>query len=138
MSMLNVTRIDISFASETLVELARRIRGVKGFCLVDLEDPDLRENIEAAAARKLQPIFVWANGTATVIGHPPSQGTREALEFAVHRGRVRAAEFVEAKGGMTIANASMKFKQLWEQGFLLREESSAETGGVEYVYRTMW
>ena len=28
----------------------------------------------------------------------------------------------------------MKFKQLWEQGFLLRQESTADTGGVEYVY----
>ena len=35
---------------------------------------------------------------------------------------------------MTIANASMKFKQLWEQGFLLREESAADSGGMEYVY----
>jgi predicted transcriptional regulator len=29
----------------------------------------------------------------------------------------------------------MKFKQLWEQGFLLRQESSADSGGVEYLYR---
>jgi predicted transcriptional regulator len=29
----------------------------------------------------------------------------------------------------------MKFKQLWEQGFLLRQESTADSGGLEYVYR---
>lgn len=133
-SMRGVERADISFASETLVELARRFRGSKGFCLVDLSDPDVKENYEAAAARKAQPLIVWVDKTATVIGAQPSQGTREALDFALQRPRTRAAEFVADKPGMTIANASMKFKQLWEQGFLLREESVADTGGVEYVY----
>jgi hypothetical protein len=133
-SMRGVDRADISFASETLVELARRFRGSKGFCLIDLDDPDVRENYEAAAARKAQPLIVWTGATPIVIGTQPSQGTREALEFALQRPYTRAAEFALEKQGMTIANASMKFKQLWEQGFLLREESAADTGGVEYVY----
>jgi len=133
-SLRGVERADISFASETLVELARRYRRVKGFCLVDLIDADVKENCEAAAARKGQPLTVWSDGKAEVLGPQPSQGTREALEFALQRPRTRAAEFVVEKPGLSIANASMKFKQLWEQGFLLREESAADTGGVEYVY----
>lgn len=134
-SMRGVERADISFASETLVELARRFRGRKGFCLVDLADPDVKENYEAAAARKAQPLIVWTGGGVQVLGAQPSQGTRDALEFALKRPHTRAAEFVMERSGMTIANASMKFKQLWEQGFLLREESAADSGGVEYVYR---
>jgi hypothetical protein len=51
-SMKGVQRVDISFASETVVELARRYRGTKGFCLVDLTDPDLIENWDAAAASR--------------------------------------------------------------------------------------
>ena len=133
-SMRGVDRADISFASETLVELARRFRGQKGFCLVDLSDPDVKENYEAAAARKVQPLIVWTRGAALVLGAQPSQGTRDALDFALQRPQTRAAEFVAERSGMTIANASMKFKQLWEQGFLLREESAADSGGVEYVY----
>ena len=101
---------------------------------MDLADPDVKENYEAAATRKAQPLVVWTGGTATVIGAQPSQGTREALEFALQRPNTRATEFASEKPGMTIANASMKFKQLWENGFLLREESTADTGGVEYVY----
>jgi len=133
-SMRGVDRADISFASETLVELARRFRGQKGFCLVDLTDADVKENYEAAAARKVQPLIVWSGHSAQVIGAQPSQGARDALEFALARPRTRAAEFVSERPGMTIANASMKFKQLWAQGFLLREESAADSGGVEYVY----
>lgn len=133
-SMKGVRRVDISFASETVVEIARRYQGAKGFCLIDLADPDLIENWEAAAAKKGQPILLWDNGTAKVVGSEPSQGNREAFQFALERKEVRAAEFAEAKEGITIANASMKFKQLWEKGFLLRRESAAESGGIEFRY----
>jgi hypothetical protein len=133
-SMKGVQRLDISFASETVVELARRYRGAKGFCLVDLTDRDLIENLDAAAEKKGQPILVWHGRSADLIGPEPSEGAREAFQFAMGRPQSRAAEFATARKGMSIANASMKFKQLWEQGFLLRRESVADTGGVEFVY----
>jgi hypothetical protein len=133
-SMNGVRRVDISFASETVVEIARRYRGEKGFCLIDLEDPDVAENWEAAAMKKEQPILIWSKGYARVAGPKPSPGNQEAFAFALERPQARAAEFTEAKSGMAIANASMKFKQLWEQGYLLRRESTADSGGIEYRY----
>src|SRR4051794_35546155 len=133
-SMRGVRRADISFASEPLVELARRFRGAKGFCLVDLSDPDLLENWEAAAARKGQPILLWDGNAARTIGVEPSHGTRAAFAFALARPETRAAEFARAAERVSIANASTKFKQLWEQGFLLRRENAAGSGGVEYTY----
>jgi hypothetical protein len=133
-SMKGVQRLDISFASETVVELARRYRGSKGFCLIDLTDRDLIENLDAAAEKKGQPILVWQGRSADVIGPEPSEGAREAFQFAMSRPQSRATEFATGRKGMSIANASMKFKQLWEQGFLLRRESVADTGGVEFVY----
>jgi hypothetical protein len=133
-SMQGVERVDISFASETLVELARRYRATKGFCFIDLTDPDLIENWDAAAAKKAQPLLVWHGKSARLIGVEPTQGCREAFQFALQRPQARAAEFAERKD-ISIANASMKFKQLWEQRFLLRQESTANSGGVEYVYQ---
>jgi hypothetical protein len=116
------------------VELAKRYKGAKGFCFTDLADLDLIENIEAAAVRKGQPMMIWDADKARVIGPEPSQGNREALTFALSRPFARAAEFAQAVPGMLIANASTKFRQLSEQGFLLRREATAESGGVEYVY----
>jgi hypothetical protein len=133
-SMRGVSRIDISFSSETIVELARRYRGRKGFCLIDLTDRDLIENLDAAAEKKEQPILVWHGKSADLIGATPTEGTREAFGFAMGRNECRATEFAQTRG-LSIANASSKFKQLWEQGFLLRREAAAETGGVEYVYQ---
>lgn len=135
LSMQGIRRIDISFASETIVELARRYRGTKGICLTEIDDPDVLENIEAAATKKDQPLMLRQGKSLRVLGARPSEGCREAFEFALSRPQVRASEFAQTKAKMSIANASMKFKQLWEQGFLLRHESSAETGGVEFVYQ---
>jgi hypothetical protein len=132
-SMKEVRRVDISFASETIVELARRYRRNKGFCIADLADPDMIENIDAAGEKKEQPILVWRGKSAELVGMKPAEGIREAFQFAMGRPRCRASEFAAHKN-LTIANASSKFKQLWTQGFLLRQESTADTGGVEFVY----
>ncbi len=133
-SLEGVKRVDISFASETVVELARRYRGSKGFCFTDLDDADMLENWAAAAARKIQPMMSWNRGKCQVLGVVPSKGTLAAFQFALQRPQTRTAEFAAVTPEMSIANASTKFKQLWEQGFLLRRDDVAVSGGVEYVY----
>lgn len=133
-SLEGVKRVDISFSSETVVELARRYRGHKGFCFIDLTDVDMLENWEAAAERKSQPIMMWDGAKGRAVGIQPTQGNMGAFLFAMERSRVRAAEFASITENMTIANVSMKFKQLWEQGFLLRREDVADSGGVEFLY----
>jgi hypothetical protein len=133
-SLEGVRRVDISFGSETIVEIAKRYRGSKGFCFINLRDADMVENWDAAATKKTQPLLSWEGETARVLGLEPSQGNRDALKFALVRPVTRAAEFAQSTPGMSIANASTKFKQLWEQGFLLRREAVAESGGVEFVY----
>jgi hypothetical protein len=117
-----------------VIELARRYRGQKGFCFIDLTDQDMLENWEAAAARKGQPMMVWKGKKGRLIGVEPSRGNLEAFKFALEREHTRATEFAAATPNMSIANASTKFKQLWEQGFLLRREDVAESGGVEFTY----
>ncbi len=134
LSMEGVEQIDASFASEAIVELVRRYRCNKGICLVDLLDPELRFNIDLAAARVNVPVAIWNGNVIEMIGGQPSQGNREALEYALKRPYARAAELADTLS-LSIANASTKFKQLWEQGFLMRSESAADSGGVEFLYR---
>ncbi|TXN83552.1 DNA-binding protein [Methylobacterium sp. WL8] len=133
-SLAGIEHLDLSFASESLVEIAKRYRGTKGFYLTDMPDDDVRDNIDAAAARKDQPLFVWCNRVPTLIGAPPSPGNREALAFALDRPATRASDFASTRESMSIANSSSKFKQLWNGGFLLRSDGSADSGGAEFVY----
>ena len=135
-SLEDITRLDISFASETVVELARRFRGKKGFCFVDLNNRDMFENWDAAAVRKEQPLIVWSDDDIKLIGIQPKSGAADAFHYAMERPITTAADYRAARKdqNMSINNASMKFKQLWRQGFLLRRESVSESGGVEFTY----
>ena len=134
-SVDQVKRMDISFVSETAVQLAKRYRGRKGFCFIDMTDKDMLENCAAAAERGGQPLLVWSGEVASVIGPDPSAGTIDAFRFALRRPNTRVSDFVKENPVVSIRNASNKFKQLWEQGFLLRQERTAGSGGVEYVYQ---
>lgn len=132
-SLKDVERADISFASETIVEIARRYRGNKGFCLTHVANEDLLENFEAAAAKKAQPLTVWEGDKGFVIGVQPSQGNAATFEYLLTKPSVTASEVAIALD-LQITNASTKLKQLWEQGFVLRRQETAESGGVEFRY----
>ena len=132
-SLHGIERADISFASETVIEIAKRYRGNKGFILSEVASEDMLENWDAAAARKAQPIMVRMNNTLRVIGPQPSQGNAAAFEYALKKKSITASELANAFD-LQITNASTKLKQLWENGFILRQQESAESGGVEFRY----
>lgn len=133
LSLQGVHRIDISFAAETVIELARRYKGDKGFCLVDVRDESLLENWDAAAMKQSMPLLVWHGDKYQLLGLRPTKGNEEALEFALKREEVTAAELAAALKKQ-INTVSMKLKQLWEQGFLLRRQAVAISGGIEFIY----
>jgi hypothetical protein len=115
------------------MEIARRYRCGKGFCLYDATDVDLLENWAAAAVKKDQPIFVWDSGTHRIIGPKLNKGYVAILDYAMSRDQVKAIDAVNDLG-IRLPNASSKLKQLWEKGYLLRSEEVAESGGIEFVY----
>lgn len=133
-SMKGVKKFDASCAAQSVIEVIRRFKCERPICLVDLSDADIRFNIDVAAERMRQPVTIWDGVNIDIVGTKPSGGNRAALAFALSRKSARAADFAESVEKMSIANASTKFKQLWEQGFLMRSESAAESGGVEYIY----
>ncbi len=132
-SLEGVRRTDASFPRESVMEVARRYRKKAGICLVDVANDDMMDNWDAAAQKKEQPIFVWLNKAYRLLGPQPSAGNTEVLQFVVSRFETRASN-VAKELSLKIANASMKLRQLWEQGFILRSEDVAETGGIEYTY----
>ncbi|HXG28618.1 MAG TPA: hypothetical protein VNJ47_07210 [Nevskiales bacterium] len=133
-SLKRVKRTDASAPRESVVELARRYRKDKGFCLVHVQHPDLRENWDAAALKKDQPLCIWDENRVDWIGPQASRGTRDVLDYVSGRtSPVFTSEVCKALK-LTAQNASTKLKALWEKGYLLRQEMSAPTGGVEYAY----
>src|SRR5437763_989752 len=55
-SLDGVRHSDVLFPAESVLELARRLRRRRGFCLVDIRDEDVRDNWDAASVMTDQPI----------------------------------------------------------------------------------
>jgi len=132
-SLKGVEATDATFPRESLMELAKRFRGDKGFCLYDVPDIDLLDNWSMAAEKKKQPIFVWDPDGYKLIGPQMNKGHEAIFELLLKRDSVKAIDVV-MELGLGLSNASSKLKQLWEKGYILRNNELAESGGIEYVY----
>ena len=132
-SLDGVKRTDASFPRESVIELAKRFRGNKGFCLVDVADPDLLDNWDAAATKREQPMTVWRNGKPEIIGRKPTAGNEDVLNYVLSNGEATAAAIAK-RLKLQLTNASTKLRQLEKDGFVMRREETSPTGGIEYSY----
>lgn len=132
-SLEGVERTDASFPRESVVELARRYRGQKGFCLIGVGNQDLLDNWDAAALKRGQPLLVWEDDGYQIIGAQPTRGNRPLLDYVLSVPKTTATDAAKALG-LKLTNASTKLKQLLDGGFMLRREEMAPSGGIEYVY----
>jgi hypothetical protein len=133
-SLDRVEHTDVSFPRESVIELAKSYRGQRGFCLIHIDDQDLLDNWDAAALKREQPLIVWReHGTHRILGPQPSTGLREMLQYVLSVPIARTSEAAVALD-LKVPNASNKLKQLWQEGYILRREQSASSGGVEYEY----
>ncbi len=132
-SLKNVGRLDASFPRESIMEVARRYKGDKGICLTDVTNPDLIDNLDAAALKKEIPMFIWNDNEYQIIGTEPKLGIKAVLELAISKPSITAAE-VAKELELKLNNASMKLKQLVTGGFLIRQEEIAPSGGKEFYY----
>jgi hypothetical protein len=132
-SLAGIRRTDASFARESVIELAKRFRAQKGFCLVDVPDQDLLDNWEAAAVKRQQPLTVWHGHRPQTIGPAPSRGNKALLDYVLSVRETTAAMAAKALA-LKLTNTSSKLKQLLDEGFILRRDEVSPTGGVEYHY----
>jgi hypothetical protein len=132
-SLDGVKRTDASFPRESVIELAKRFRGNKGFCLVDIADSDLLDNWDAAATKREQPMTVWRNGKPEIIGRKPTAGNEVVLNYVLTNGEATAAAIAKQLK-LQLTNASTKLRQLEKDGFIMRREETSPTGGIEYSY----
>ncbi|MDQ2886751.1 MAG: DNA-binding protein, partial [Chloroflexota bacterium] len=77
---------------------------------------------------------VWERGMdCRILGPRPSVGLQDMLSYVLSVPVARTSEAATALD-LKIPNASNKLKQLWQEGYILRREQSANSGGVEYEY----
>lgn len=132
-SLEGIAATDASFPRESVVALAKQLRGEKGFYLTHLVNRDLIDNWSYAALAKDQPLVIWNDSTFEIIGPELNKSTRDLVEYVLRRGSVLTSQ-VASELGLSVQNASTRLKNLVSHGYLLRSEDVADTGGIEFKY----
>jgi hypothetical protein len=134
-SLAGITRTDASFPRESVVALAKQFRGEKGFYLtgISFEDRDFIDNWHYAALIKKQPLTIWFKDSYRTLGPELSSSMTEILSFILRREETTTSDIVK-KFELTAPNASSKLKKLSNDGYILRVEKIAPSGGMEFIY----
>jgi len=141
-SLDGVRCVDVSFARESVVRLALRYRGQRGFCLVDLEArddieiDDILDNWRLAALDLEQPLTVWGRDGPQIVGPQPTRPAQELLQLVLRRrdlGTPEAAKVLHKEWN----SVSTRLKSLTDRGFIWRQEMPSQTGGMEFRYRAI-
>lgn len=132
-SLAGIEATDASFPRESVISVAKRYRETKGVYLEQVNNKDILDNWNYAAHALDQPLVFWDNGNPIILGPKMTTAAKALINYVLAKGSVLASE-VAADLDMTVQNASTRLKKLVAQGYILRSEVVAETGGIEYVY----
>ncbi len=132
-SLQGINRLDASFPRESIMEVSRSLKGEKGFCLTEVSNIDLVDNLDAAALKKKVSMLIWSGEEYQIIGIEPKKGLSEVISYVLKKEVTTAAEVAKTMD-LKLNNASMKLKQLVTEGFLIRQEEIAPSGGKEFYY----
>lgn len=124
---------DSSFIREAVISVAKHYRGEKYFYIQDVKNSDVRDNCHYAADAKKQPIVAWSGREHTILGPQPSASNLTLLELVLSKRSVTTAQ-AAMDLNISVQNASTKLKKLVEEGYIMRREEVAESGGIEYEY----
>ena len=133
--MRGIEKIDASCSREVLANLVERYRGSKWFFLSHVGSASIRENIDAAFARKdMSVILRNAHGEYEVLGRELGQHLIETLEVVEREGNATSRKVCVAIKGLAITACNNRLKDLSDAGLLARFEGAAESGGKEFSY----
>ncbi|PMS15563.1 DNA-binding protein [Trinickia dabaoshanensis] len=135
-SLQDIEATDASFPRESVVSVAKHYRGEKGLFLVDMDDRDLVDNWKYACQAKEQPLVIWRGESFEPIGPDMSSSSRDLLNYVLEHKCVLASQ-VASDLGLSVQNASTRLKRLVADGYILRTEDIANTGGIEYRYNAI-
>ncbi|ABO53285.1 MarR family transcriptional regulator [Burkholderia vietnamiensis] len=135
-SLSGVEATDASFPRESVINAAKLYHHQHWFYLTDLDDRDLIDNWKYACQAKEQPLVIWHGDSFEPIGPDMSSSSRELLSYVLEHKCVLASQ-VAADLDLSVQNASTRLKRLVADGYILRTEDIASTGGIEYQYRAI-
>lgn len=129
---------DSSFARESILLLAKMYRGNKGIYLshFDPQNVDMLDNWDYAAEKVEQPILVKMESDIRLLGNQLSSSNKEVFDLVMKAKSITTSK-AATQLNLSVPNASTKLKKLVDEGYILRVEEVAESGGIEFIYKSI-
>ena len=132
-SFNGIKATDVSFARESVLKIAKLSRGEKWIVLSDIVSTDLLDNLAYAAEKIKQPVRIIRDAECFFIGPEITHDKEWLIQFVFDHKSVTTSK-VCSKLDLTAPNASAKLKKLANDGYFVRRQVAAESGGKEFEY----
>lgn len=132
-SLEGIVATDSSFPRESVIALAKQLRGEKWFYISHVNSLDLIDNWDYAATAKQQSLILISDEATRIIGPGASPSTKKLLDYVLNTKGVSTANVAKALD-ISVQNASTRLKKLANDGLIMRSETSSLTGGIEFLY----
>lgn len=127
---------DGTFLRESLIYTIKRYNKELTFFAFNIVDDDMLANIQSAAISGDQRLTCWVNNECKFVGPEPTAASKTLLDLVVSHRSTTTSKAAEELN-ISVQNASTRLKRLSEEGFLMRIEEAAETGGKEFIYQVI-
>ena len=125
-------RSDASFQREAVVETLRKHRPRLLFIAVNLDDRDVRSNLELALEKRGDCLLVQTAENPLVLGKRLAPEHRATMEAIWAASELTSSE-LESKD-TRLSTAASRLAWLWKAGLIERVEGTSPSGGREHRY----
>lgn len=128
-------RSDVSFQREAVVETIRKHRPRLLFVANNLDDIDLRTNLDLALEKRGESLLlVSREGNLEVMGKRLAEEQLRTLEQVWTVREATSAQLVRADAEAKLSTTASRLNALWKAGLIERVEGSSSSGGREHTY----
>lgn len=134
-SFSGIEQTDASFLIRSIFNLVKQYQGTKFFYISDLENRDIELNFQCVALYlEMHITHLTKDSKVKWLGEKLTAEKTELLNYICHSSEV-TANSIAKKFSISLPNASMKLKKLFQTGFIIGNKRDALTGGIEFIYK---
>lgn len=130
-------RCDASFQREAVVESLRKHRPRLLFLGVNLEDQDVRSNLELALEKRGDVLLLQSRGGREILGRRLTPEQRLTFDAVLRAGEMTSSSLAgepDRQPETKLSTAASRLAWLWRAGLIERVEGTAPSGGREHRY----
>lgn len=129
-----ISRADVSFLREAVVEIVRKHRPRLVFIAANLVNTDVRANLESALELRGENLLLRQKDGPIVLGKRLPKEHEATLKVLQKHLEFTSGQLTGRPFDLESSTASARLTALWKAGLLDRAQGAAPSGGKEYKY----